>query len=118
MGFKDWLDKQPDAMYEANYNLYKDRIEKKRGADAGSHSLEGVTAVIDTGEALSSRITLTRLVGTGVIGLFWKKKRGGSTFLLIEGPDFAWVEEVDRKKQKPAQLFAAKVREAARKPLA
>lgn len=118
MGFKDWLDKQPDAIYEANYYLYKDRIEKKRGESSGVHPLENVTAVIDTGEALSSRITLTRLVGTGVIGLFWKKKRGGTTFLLIEGPDFAWVEEVDRKKQKPAQVFAAKVREAARRSVA
>lgn len=89
--------------------LYSDRIQK--GPE--SHPLVGVSAQVESAEELHRRITVTRLALTGVFAFGLKKKTGGTSFLTVEGPGFAWVEEVDRKQKQQAVVFAAKVRAAA-----
>lgn len=112
MGLRDWAAKAPTATF-GNYLLRRDSIEKVGGKDRGKHPLQGVTAVVESGEALQSRVTATRILAIGVFALAAKKKSGGESYLTIEGPGFAWVEEVDRKKRADAVAFAAKVRAAA-----
>ena len=94
--------------------LRRDGVEKLGGADKGRRPLSGVVARVEAGEDLHRRVTATRVVLTGVFALALKKKAGGTSFLTIEGPGFAWVEEVDRKKKEKAVEFAAKVNAAAR----
>ena len=89
-------------------------VSKQGGKDRGRHPLAGVEARVETGEELHRRVTATRVLLTGVFALALKKKAGGTSFLTIEGPGFAWVEEVDRKKKAKAVEFAAKVNAAAR----
>lgn len=55
-------------------------------------------------------MTATRVILTGPFALALKKHAGGTTFLTIEGPGFAWVEEVDRKKRAKAMQFIAAVK--------
>jgi Short C-terminal domain/Domain of unknown function (DUF4429) len=93
--------------------LYSDRIEKGQGKHAESHPLVGVSAQVESAEELHRRITVTRLALTGVFAFALRKKAGGTSFLTVEGPGFAWVEEVDRKQKQQAVVFAAKVRAAA-----
>lgn len=88
-------------------------IKKTRGSDKGTHPLTGVTATVESAEDLHRRVTATRVLMTGVFALALKKKAGGTSFLTIEGPGFAWVSEIDRKSKGKAIEFAAKVRAAA-----
>lgn len=88
-------------------------VEKTSGKDRGRHPLEGVSATVESGEELHRRITATRILAVGVFAVAFKKKSGGTFFLTIEGPGFAWVEEVGRKDQEKAMRFAARVRAAA-----
>lgn len=113
MGLKDWAAKAPVATY-GEFILRKDGIEHLEGFSKERRGLDGVTALVESGEALSSRVTLTRLVAIGVFAFAAKKKKGGTSYLLIEGPDFAWTMEVKRGDQAKAQAFAAKVRAAAK----
>ena len=92
-------------------------VEKRSGKGRGKHPLEGVSATVETGEEMHRRITATRLVLTGVFAWAIKKKSGGTYFLTIEGPGFAWVEEVDRKKHADAVKVAAAVRGAVAAPV-
>ena len=96
--------------------LTKDSVKKTSGKDKGEHSLEGVTAMVESGEELHRRVTLTRVALTGVFALALKKRSGGTSFLTVEGPGFAWVEEVSRKGKGDALAFAAQVRGAASAP--
>lgn len=79
------------------------------------HPIDGVTASVLDGSALESRVTLTRLLLVGVFALAFKKRKGGEKYLTIEGPDFAWMAEVDRKHVGDAMRFATKVQNQARK---
>lgn len=80
-----------------------------------SHGLRGARATIEAGEALQQRITATRIVLTGVFALAWRKKSGGESWLTIEGPNYFWVEKVERGQMEQARTFAARVNsEAAR----
>ena len=88
-------------------------VERVAGKDRGRHPLEGVSATVEAGEELRRRVTATRVLATGVFALALKKKSGGTFFLTIEGPGFAWVEEVGRKDHEKALRFAAQVRAAA-----
>ena len=87
-------------------------VSKQGGKDKGRHPLTGVEARVESGEELHRRVTATRVLLTGVFALALRKKAGGTSFLTIEGPGFAWVEEVDRKKKEKAVQFAASVRAA------
>lgn len=109
MGLKAWAAKAPTATF-GHYSLYQDRVQH----DFEKHSLWGVSAVVERGSDLQKRVTLTRLVGVGVFALMAKKKSGGEWWLAVEGPDFAWTEEVGRKDVEKAKRFAAAVNVAAR----
>lgn len=113
MSIKTWLASAPLATYGL-FQLHKDTVKNLTPADKGEYPLSGVTAVVESGEALSQRVTLTRFAAFGLFALAMKKKKGGTSFLLIEGPDFAWTVEVKRGDQAKAQAFAAKVRTAAK----
>ena len=90
--------------------LRDDVVERKYGDDAGKHPLVGVEAFLEDGETLQRRVTATRLVLTGVFAFALKKKRGGESFLTIQGDGFAWVVEVPAKKRGEAQKFVTQLR--------
>jgi hypothetical protein len=74
----------------------------------GGGPLSGAHATVDFGGAIDRRLSLTRVALTGGLGLFWKKKVDKrETYLLVEGEGFALMEQVDPKKTKDAQEFAA-----------
>ena len=71
------------------------------------------TARVETAGEVRRRITATRLVGTGVVGLFWRKKLDDrELYLTVEGEGEAFVMDVDPKKGRGAREFAAKVNAA------
>lgn len=83
----------------------------------------GVTATVDVSGAVNRRITATRagagFVLAGPIGALVgaaarKKQDDREMFLLVEGPDFAWVEPVAAKHHAAARQFAAQINTAAR----
>ena len=89
---------------------------RKGGAILGEEQpLTGVIARVEDGEALQKRVTVTRLVAIGVFALLAKKKRGGESFLTVEGPGFFWAIEIDRKKKNDAIKFAGKVNDQVKK---
>ena len=108
MGFKDWVADAPVATF-GNLTLRKDRVQKLDGFKKEEHPLDGVMARVESGAELDSRITATRLVSLGIFALAFKKKSGGEGYLTIEGPDFLWFVEVDRKKKGDAIKFAMKL---------
>ena len=73
----------------------------------------GVSARVESGSELEKRVTATRLVAMGVFAFGAKKKRGGESWLTVEGPDVFWTVEVDRGGERKAREFAVKVNEAA-----
>ena len=93
--------------------LYKDRIE----CNNESHQLSGVTARVESGSDLESRVTLTRFIAIGLFALAFKKRRGGEKYLTIEGIDFAWMSMVGRKHIHDAMRFMTAVNDAARRCL-
>lgn len=109
MGFKEWVANAPLAVY-GPFALRENEVERVMGEDAGKHPLVGVEAFLEDGEALQARITATRLVLTGVFAFALKKKRGGESFLTIQGDGFAWVVEVPAKKRGDAQKFVSRLR--------
>lgn len=77
----------------------------------GKRVLGEVSSVsIEDGEALESRITVTRLLLTGPFALALKKKKGGTKFVTVEGEDFLWPMEVGRKQVGDAQKLVMKAR--------
>lgn len=80
-----------------------------------SHPLDGVIASVLNGSDLESRVTATRLLLLGVFAFAFKKRKGGEKYLLVEGPDFAWMAEADRKHVRDAMQFATQVENAVRK---
>lgn len=109
MGLGEWLEKQSIAAF-LRVSLYRDRIEHK----GETHRLDGVSARVEDGSELESRVTMTRMAALGLFAFAVKKKRGGEKYLTIEGPDFFWTLEVDRDEQGDARKFAAKINNAAR----
>lgn len=102
------------AAFEADkqkFTLYEHAIDK----DGEEQPLTDVTARLEAGEELQSRVTATRLVLLGVFALAAKKKSGGTKFLTIEGPEFMWGAEVDRKSIKDAQKFTLAVNNQVKK---
>lgn len=117
---------------ESEFNRKRDQrdreIEKFKGADgttlelhektihnrSESKPLEGVTARVEDGAALESRLTVTRMVAFGIFSLAMKKKSGGEKFVTVEGPDFVWIAEADRKQAGEAVKFAAQVNNQAK----
>lgn len=89
----------------ASLILYKDAISN------GTHikPLTGVTARLETGTEVESRVTATRVVAFGIFALALKKKTGGEKYITIEGPDFLWTAETQPKRIKEAMAFLHKV---------
>lgn len=86
---------------------------KDRGVGYDRVPLAGVSARVESGSELEKRVTATRLVAMGLLAFAAKKKRGGESWLTIEGPGVFWTVEVDRGDEGKARAFAAKVNEAA-----
>lgn len=77
--------------------------------------IAGVTARLEDGEALESRVTATRLVMLGVFAFAAKKKSGGTKFLTVESPDFFWTIEVERKRVSEAMRVVTAINDRSRK---
>ena len=69
---------------------------------------------LEDGEALSSRVTATRLLVLGVFALAVKKKRGGTKFLTLESDEVFVTVEVPRKKVTEARRFMAQIEQRRR----
>lgn len=114
MGIKEWMASAPVATY-GFMQLYGDRVRNLEPKQKGEYPLAGVTVTFETGEALRERVTLTRFATMGLLSLAAKKKQGGESYMLVEGPGFFWTVEVKRGDQGKAQKFAAAIRAAAAK---
>lgn len=79
------------------------------------HSLKGVHAYLEDGSALESRITATRLLLFGPFALAMKKRKGGEKYLIVEGPDFAYMTMVKRQNISKAIRFKTEILNAAAK---
>lgn len=84
-------------------------------SDDDEKPLGGVVARVESGRELESRITLTRVALLGVFALAAPKRKGGEKFVSIEGPDFIWCMEVDRKRAGDAVRFVDKVNQQVKK---
>lgn len=93
------------------------RCNRAKGAKAHADQIRrsGVGARVESGSDLERRVTATRLVALGVLAFGAKKKRGGESWLTVEGPDVFWTEEVKRGDAAKARKFAAAVNDAAKK---
>ena len=81
----------------------------------GEFPLSGVSARVESGAELQSRVTVTRLVLTGIFAFALKKKKGGEKYVTVQGEGFFWAMEVDRKKANDAMKFVAKINNQAAK---
>ena len=79
------------------------------------HSLKGVHAYLEDGSALESRVTATRLLLFGPFALAMKKRKGGEKYLIVEGPDFAYMTMVKRQNIGKAVRFKTEIVNAAAK---
>ena len=102
-----------DGMFDQMILREKTIIHTQSGDD--EKSLGGVVARIESGRELESRITLTRIALLGVFALAAPKKKGGEKFVSIEGPDFIWCMEVNRKRVGDAVRFVEKVNQQVKK---
>jgi predicted nucleic acid-binding Zn-ribbon protein len=76
-------------------------------------SVKGARAAVETCGQLERRITVTRVLATGIFALALRKKKDNrELFLSVEGDGFAFVVEVDPKKGLEARQFAAKINTA------
>ena len=80
-----------------------------------THSLKGVHAYLEDGSALESHVTATRLLLFGVFALAMKKRKGGEKYLIVEGPDFAYMTMVKLQHIGSAVRFKTEILNAAAK---
>jgi hypothetical protein len=92
--------------------LFSDRV----GTPSGTLRLTpALTAGVDHAGALRSRVTMTRLVATGIFALALQKKEDErELFLYIDAPDGQHVESCSPSQQVEVRRFAAQVTTAAR----
>lgn len=95
--------------------LYRDG---RVGRGRERYPVVGVSARVESGSELESRVTATRLVGMGLFAFAAKKKRGGEVWLTVEGPEFFWSVEVSRDDARDARKLAAQVNQQAARALA
>jgi hypothetical protein len=122
-------------MFGIHINKHNETIRK--GFDR--QPLAGVQAHVDSAGDIDRRLSLTRTAGGALIagpigavlgGLAKKKKKKKKKkkntrqlFLIVEGPTFAWAEEIeltghkhaDKKLEADARKFAAKITTAGKK---
>lgn len=103
----------------AGITIGKDSVTYKGEA----RPLEGVVAHVETAGELTRRATLTRTAvggfifgGAGAIvgALLTKKKDTRALYLMVEGPEFAWVVKVPFRQDQSARRFAATLSAAGR----
>lgn len=93
----------------AGVTLDREMIKHK----SGTWPVAGAKATVDSAGEIDRRITATRVILTGGLGLFWRKKKDGrELYLMVEGPGYAFVEKVDPDKGQKAREFAAKINAA------
>ena len=115
-----WVDGLPSASLggsDGALTLYADRLEHRKGLLGGKESVplsQDVQVRVESGSALESRVTMTRLVALGIFAFAAKKKRGGEVFVTVESPDVFWMVEVPRKGVGQARRFVAAVEAAKR----
>lgn len=81
-----------------------------------SHPFAGTTARVETAGEIESRFTATRLALLGPFALAFKKKKDKrELYLTVEGPEFAWVIEVQPELGASARKFAAELSAASRR---
>jgi hypothetical protein len=92
--------------------LFPNRV----GTPSGTLRLTpALTAGVDHAGAIRSRVTMTRLVATGIFALALQKKEDErELFLYIDAPDGQHVEPCPPNKQVEVRRFAAQVTTAAR----
>jgi hypothetical protein len=117
------------------------KLDTKKGTIKNgrkSYPVAGVTASVESIGEINRRLSLTRTAGGAVLlgplgallgGMAKKKQDARQLFLLVEGPDFAWSEEVrfekgvgsttaNKDKEKKARKFAAAVTTAGKQATA
>lgn len=107
----------PVAMWRSSdgvVEVHKDSVKVDKDSFEWSPD---VSCSIESGEELQARVTATRVLLVGVFAWAFKKKSGGTRYLVIEGPDFFWSTEVDRKKIEKAQKFRQAFEDTKRKAL-
>ena len=73
-------------------------------------------ARVESAGEIDRRLSATRVIATGGLGLFWKKKVDSrEVYLTIDGPDAGWMLELKPKKQAKARRFATEFNAAAKK---
>jgi len=117
MGFRDSLKQRIDEREGAKANAFgpicldSGRVLNSETAEGGS--VKGAHATVETSGELEKRVTATRLILTGPLAFGLRKKKDTrQLFLTVEGEDFAFVVEVDPKKQTEARQFAARINTA------
>lgn len=100
---------------EGQVSVYKDRVEVGKEQFAWSPD---ISCTIESGEELERRVTATRVLLIGIFAWAVKKRKGGTRYLVLEGPEFFWSTEVDRKKVAKAQRFRSVFEDTKRKAIA
>jgi|SRR5690625_1998162 len=115
--FKEKVASGPVATYGPLVLYGSGEVGRVKGSGVGHDRVpvSGVGARVESGSDLERRVTATRLVALGVLAFGAKKKRGGESWLTVEGPDVFWTEEVKRGDAAKARKFAAAVNDAAKK---
>ena len=82
-----------------------------------TYDVAGAHATIETDGAVVERFTATRILLLGVFALAFKKKKDKrGLYLLVDGPDYAFVAELDPKKDSlPARQMAQEINVAGMK---
>lgn len=114
------------------------KIDEKAGTIKKGRAVEplaGVTAYVESAGGIDRRLSVSRTAGGALLlgplgavlgGIAKKKTSNEQLFLIVEGPTFAWSEEIrlekgmgastiNQDKQKKARKFAAKITSAGRK---
>lgn len=70
---------------------------------------------LEDGTELESRVTATRLLVLGVFAFAAKKQTGGTKYIVVEGDDFLWDVEVDKKHVTAARQFVMQAKKKLKK---
>lgn len=99
--------------------LIGDEISYTEDADSPAVQWEtkgivGVTARVESGQELNSRVTVTRMLLVGALAFALRKESGGEKFLTVEGPDFLWAVQLPNKRANEAMSFVSLINAAAK----
>jgi hypothetical protein len=115
MGFRESVKQRAEekANTFGQVRLYGGKVFNEKTSEGGW--VKGAQATVETSGQLEKRVTVTRLVTLNILAFGLRKKKDSrQLFLTVEGEDFAFVVEVDPKRERQAREFAAKINTAAR----